>query len=108
MLEMVYEVWKASNMKVSTPALNKTIAQARIKSPPRFPKNKICKIKYIAQIESAPPTFAMSVNNEEFANFAFRKRLENVIRGVYGFHGVPMFLKFSNKSDKNPFADKKG
>ncbi len=104
LLEEVIKVWKWSHKRISTPSLNKSINQARIKNPPRFPKNKICKIKYSAQVETSPPVFAFSVNKEEYANFAFKKRIENIIRGTYGFHGVPLFLKFNSKSSQNPYA----
>ncbi len=66
--------------QIATPELNKIIRTALVDRPPRFPKNKICKISYITQVETNPPTFMVFVNNTKRATSAFKKRLENTIR----------------------------
>jgi GTP-binding protein len=65
---------------VPTSELNRAIQTARLQKPPRFPKNKICKVYYATQPEVAPPTFVFFVNKEDYVNFAFKRWLENVIR----------------------------
>lgn len=80
LLQEVAQVWDAANYRIPTSKLNKKLKQARVTAPPRFPKNKICKRKYATQVDTAPPTFVLSVNNDAYVNFAFVRRLENVIR----------------------------
>lgn len=85
LLKAVQKVRQNRQRRVSTAELNRVMTKARVTNPPRFPKNKICKRKYITQVESAPPTFMLSVNNEEYANFSFKRRCENVLRKAFGF-----------------------
>ncbi len=103
LLKKIYDVYARANDHVKTAELNKTLQKAWLTSPPRFPKNKICKWKYISQVDQYPPIFSLSVNNKEYANFAFKRRVEKVIRKSYGFEGVPIKLSFINKVDKNPY-----
>ncbi len=103
LLEKVMQVQSGYGQRIATPKLNNILQRARITSPPRFPKNKMCKWKYITQIKSSPPVFMLSVNNEAYANFSFKKWVQNIIRKNYGFAGVPIFLQFSSKVQKNPY-----
>ena len=69
-----------------------------IKRPPRFPKNKICKLYYITQIDINAPTFVAFINKKDRANFAFKKRIENSIRNNFWFIGTPIVIRFKEKS----------
>lgn len=82
---------------IETSKLNNMLNEAWLKNPPRFPKNKICKFYYISQISSAPPKFLIFINKKEYANFAFRKWVENNIRKNFGFLGVPISLEFRER-----------
>lgn len=104
LMQHVIKVTEAAKRRVNTAQLNKVLQDARLLSPPRFPKNKICKRKYVTQVDTIPPTFMLSVNNEEYANFAFQNRCENIIRKKFWFSGVPIRLVFRGKSAQNPFA----
>lgn len=106
LLSKVKGVREQRHRRISTSELNRVLTKARVTNPPRFPKNKICKRKYITQVEAAPPTFMMSVNNEEYANFSFKRRCENVLRTAFNFGGVPIQLKFSSKVKENPYLTK--
>jgi hypothetical protein len=70
-----------------------------INRPPRFAKNKICKILYITQIDINAPTFVAFVNHKERANFAFKRRLENTMRIHFGFMGTPLVIRFKERED---------
>lgn len=106
LLDAVEKVRKQWNYRIGTSDLNKVMTRARLTRPPRFPKNKICKWKYITQVEVWPPTFLLSVNNKQYANFSFRKWCENVIRQAYWFEGIPIVLKFTSKVNTNPYLEK--
>ena len=71
-----------------------------ISRPPRFPRNKICKILYITQIETHPPVFVVFINHKNRANFSFKRWLENVIRKEYGFVGVPLVFDWRERQQK--------
>lgn len=94
LLRAVQKVWQEQTRRIPTSELNDIVTDARLQNPPRFPKNKACKIKYLTQMEEAPPTFYVSVNNAELANFSFQHWLENIIRKAYGFVSVPLIFRF--------------
>ncbi len=99
----VIALHKKWNSRISTWLLNKVLTKAWLLSPPRFPKNKICKWKYISQVSVAPPTFMLSVNNKEYANFSFQARIKNVLRKECNLWWVPLRLSFNSKIDTNPY-----
>jgi len=97
--DVIDGVWTEYTKRIPTAWLNQMVSRAMIQRPPRFPKNKICKVSYVTQIETKPPTFMVSVNNKKFANFSFVRWLENTIRMSHGFVGVPMRLFLRNKRE---------
>jgi GTPase len=103
LMRHIIATYQHATTRLQTAVLNKILQDARVRTPPRFPKNKICKRKYITQIDTNPPTFMMSVNNEEYANFSFRSWCENVIRKHTPFWGVPLRFVFQGKKDASPF-----
>lgn len=102
-IKAVDRVRETLHTRVPTNALNKALQKERLTRPPRFPKNNICKWKYITQVETFPPTFSLSVNNKDYANFAFQRWIEKVLRREYGFESLPVKLRFTSKVDKNPY-----
>ena len=79
-MNLVMLVDKSWKQRVPTPELNTVLTRAWLTKPPRFPKNKMCKRKYITQVKVAPPTFMVSVNRKDYANFSFISWMEKVIR----------------------------
>lgn len=80
LMKTIRGVFDRTRQRLDTSGLNKILQRAWLTKPPRFPKNKICKRKYITQVESDPPTFMLSVNNKAYANFSFKRWVEKVIR----------------------------
>ena len=101
MLDMLGDIISEAEKRIDTNELNKAINTEMIKRPPRFPKNKICKLYYITQIDIKAPTFVAFINKKERANFAFKKRIENSIRNNFWFIGTPIVIRFKEKSHDN-------
>ncbi|MEI8090742.1 MAG: hypothetical protein WCG98_00300 [bacterium] len=91
---------KESEKRIETGKLNKIISAEYISRPPRFPRNKICKILYMTQTDINAPTFVAFINHKDRANFAFKKRLENTIRKHFQFIGTPIVIKFKDREEK--------
>lgn len=104
-MKEIIDVHKRRTSRIPTWPLNKALTKARLTSPPRFPKNNICKWKYITQVEDSPPTFMLSVNNVEYANFSFKQRIKNVLNKEFWLEWVPIRLRFNSKVDTNPYLD---
>lgn len=97
--EVLSDMKKEAEKRIDTSELNDIIGKEFISRPPRFPKNKICKILYITQIDIKAPTFIAFVNHAARANFAFKRRLENTIRMHFGFMGTPLVIRFKERKD---------
>jgi len=100
MINMVSNIKKEAEKRIETNELNKIIGSEMLKRPPRFPKNKICKMYYITQVDINAPTFLAFVNKKERANFAFKKWIENSIRKHFGFIGTPIVIRFREKGEE--------
>lgn len=101
MLDMLGDIISEAEKRIDTNELNKAINTEMIKRPPRFPKNKICKLYYITQIDINAPTFVAFINKKDRANFAFKKWIENSIRNNFWFIGTPIVIRFKEKSHDN-------
>ena len=98
MLDMLEDIISEAEKRIDTNELNKAINTEMIKRPPRFPKNKICKLYYITQIDINAPTFVAFINKKDRANFAFKKWIENSIRNNFWFVWTPIVIRFKEKS----------
>ncbi len=96
---VLHQIKKTAEKRIDTSELNDIVGKEFISRPPRFPKNKVCKILYITQIDINAPTFIAFVNHKERANFAFKRWLENTIRGHFDFMGTPLVIRFKARED---------
>lgn len=62
---VVGKMKKEAEKRIDTGQLNDLIGKDFINRPPRFPKNKICKIMYITQVDINAPTFLVFVNHKK-------------------------------------------
>ncbi|HMY80759.1 MAG TPA: ribosome biogenesis GTPase Der [Candidatus Absconditabacterales bacterium] len=94
LIKTIKKVHTNRSTKVSTNMLNTIVLNAQATSPAKFSKNKICKIRYITQIEGHQPSFICFLNNHEKMNFAMARWLDNVLRKNIDFTGVPLNIDF--------------
>ncbi len=83
--------------KISTPQLNKVLAEAvRDHQPPIF-QGKRLKFFYITQDGTRPPSFVVFVNRAEGVHFSYERYLNNKLREAFGFTGTPLRLYFKDR-----------
>ena len=104
-MKFVSILQKENTKRISTRDLNQALQHEMIQRPPRFPKNKICKILYATQIATDAPTFIIFVNHKARANFAFKKWVENSIRKHFWFIWVPIVIKYRNRWESGKERD---
>ena len=97
----VHALRKESEKRIGTTELNKIITTEFFQRPPRFPKNKICKIMYMTQVDINAPTFLVFVNHKNRANFSFKKWIDNSIRKHFWFVWVPLVIRFKDRKEWN-------
>lgn len=100
LMKQVKKIHELRNLKVSTNRLNTEVLTAQTTNPPKFPRNKICKIRYLTQIEADTTTFVCFVNNTEKLNFSLTRWLENVLRRNFGFEWLPIRIDFRGTKEK--------
>lgn len=103
LFKMIDMVDKYNSIDISTNEINELIQTHFIANPPRLPKNKNVKVKYIIQDKENKNEFIVFVNMKDKVNFAFKKWLENVIRKKYWFIWIPLIFYFreSKKWDEH-------
>lgn len=87
-MEMVKAVAETRMLRLSTSVLNEILRDAILKNPPPTDKGKRLKIYYMTQVDTAPPSFALFVNDESLMHFSYMRYLENRIRDYFIFEGT--------------------
>ena len=57
------------------------------------------KLLYVTQSEIDPPTFVFFLNDASLVHFGYRRYMENIIRGAFGFEGTAIKLVFRGRAD---------
>ncbi len=95
----IYEVW---NRRTTTGKLNRWLQGMESRNPAPLIGGRQNRLKYIAQIKTRPPTFAIWVSRPEKLPPAYRRYILNGLRRDYDLPGVPIRLLV--RRSKNPFA----
>ena len=96
-LETAIEVYKNRTQRITTSELNETMLAIIEKNPPPATKGKYIKIKYCTMLPTATPTFAFFANLPQYIKETYKRLLENKIREIYDFSGVPITIYFRQK-----------
>lgn len=94
-----HEVW---GRRVPTGRLNRWLARIESRNPAPLISGRQNRLKYIAQIKSRPPTFALWVTRPDKLPPAYRRYVINAIRKDYDLPGTPIRLLV--RKSKNPFS----
>jgi len=96
-LETAVEVYQNRKQKVKTSRLNDVLLEAIEKYPPPSIKGKYVKIKYVTQLPSPTPSFALFANLPQYIKEPYKRYIENQIRENFNFSGIPIQVFFRKK-----------
>jgi len=96
-LEEAMRIYNNRTKKISTSELNETLLPIIEETPPPSWKGKYIKIKYITMLPMHYPCFAFFCNLPQYIRDDYRRFLENKIRKMYDFEGVPIRIFFRKK-----------
>ena len=96
-LETAIEVFNNRKQRIKTSELNNLILEAVEAYPPPAVKGKFIKIKYVTQLPSPTPSFALFANLPQYIKEPYRRYVENKIRENFNFSGVPLQVFFRQK-----------
>jgi len=95
-----YEVW---NRRIPTARLNRWLAGVMQHHPPPLVSGRRIKIRYMTQIKTRPPTFALFVNLPLELPETYNRYLTANLREDFDLPGTPIRLLL--RKGKNPYAD---
>lgn len=96
-LELAIEVYENRQQKVKTSKLNEVLLESIERYPPPSVKGKYIKIKYVTQLPSPTPSFALFANLPQYIKDPYRRYIENQLRENFNFRGVPLQIFFRKK-----------
>ncbi|HQQ20815.1 MAG TPA: ribosome biogenesis GTPase Der [Bacteroidales bacterium] len=96
-LEKAIEVNENRKRRISTAQLNDQLLEIIKETPPPIVKDKVVKIKYVTQLPTSFPAFAFFCNMPQYVKENYKRFLENKIRSLWNFSGVPIEIYFRKK-----------
>jgi GTP-binding protein len=93
-----YEVW---NRRAPTARLNRWLKMMESRNPAPLIEGRANRLKYIAQINTRPPTFAMWVSRPGELPDTYKRFILNGLREDFDMAGVPVRLLI--RTSKNPY-----
>jgi GTP-binding protein len=104
-LDMALASYQQFQMKITTSKLNEWLEYARTQHSPKLHKGKPVKLKFVSQIKTRPPTFAVFTNHPQVLTGDYQRYLVNSLRQFFSINLSPIRL-YLRKSE-NPYADNK-
>ena len=104
LLDAVFDVYDIWNKRVATSPLNDWLAAMTEAHPPPLARGRRIRIRYMTQIKTRPPTFALWISQPTELSDAYLRYLENGLREDFGLPGVPLRLQM--RKGRNPYAKK--
>jgi GTP-binding protein len=96
-IETAVEVFEKRKKKIATSKLNDVMLDIVKSYPPPATKGKFVKIKYCMQLPTKTPQFAFFCNLPQYVRDPYKRFLENKLRDIYDFSGVPITIYFRQK-----------
>ena len=96
-IETAVGVYNNRTKRIKTSQLNEDLLPIIQKTPPPALKGKYVKIKYIMQLPTTQPQFAFFCNLPQYVKEPYKRFLENKLRSIYDFCGVPLTIFMRKK-----------
>lgn len=100
-LGCIDKVGAAFRKRVGTGELNRFFAEVLATHPPPTHGGKAPRLYFITQAEAKPPLFVVSASEPEKIHFSYQRYVQNQIRKVFAFEGVPLKVMYRAKRREN-------
>lgn len=91
------------NKRINTSKLNRALERALEAHPAPAVMGRPLKMYFATQIDTAPPTFAISCSKPNEVNYSYKRYLTNYFRKNLDLEEIPLRLVFRSKTDANAF-----
>jgi GTP-binding protein len=98
LFEGVEELFRKHTSRVSTPKLNRALAELRAARQPPARGNRRLNLLYASQVQTRPPRFRIWVNDPGLVTRDYGYWVENELRRRFGLEGVPVSIDFVRRS----------
>lgn len=98
-MEEGIQVFERRRKRVPTSKLNDELLPILKDNPPPALKGKYIKIKYISQVPKHFPLFTIYANLPQYIKEPYKRYVENKLRKMYDFKGVPLTIFFRGRDD---------
>ena len=95
----IYEIW---NRRVETGPLNRWLAAIVDRHPPPIVDGRRLRLRYMTQIKTRPPTFALFASRPAALPESYLRYLTNGLREDFGLTGVP--IRIALRKGRNPYV----
>ena len=102
LLEAVPEIYALWNKRIKTAGLNRWLGRLESRNPAPLVDGRPNRLKYMTQIKTRPPTFALWVSQPDKLPGSYQRYVINAIRTDYDLPAVPIRLVL--RRSKNPFV----
>jgi GTP-binding protein len=103
LMPAVLETHAVWNRRIATPRLNRWLAHVQERHPPPLVSGRRLKLRYMAQANIRPPTFALFASKPGELPEAYRRYLVNLLREDFDLPGVP--IRMMLRKGGNPYAE---
>ncbi len=107
-IELAMNLYEQAGHRVGTAHLNEVMEAIVADRPPKSKLGKQARIYYATQVDTFPPTIALSVNAPEIFDPAYQRYLMNRMRDVLPFSEVPINLLIRGKQREGANKSGKG
>ncbi len=101
LMDAVFTIYARWNWRVPTAQLNRWLGEVQQMHPPPLVGGRRVKIRYMTQIKTRPPTFALFAQMADELPDAYHRYLLNGIRDTFDLSGIP--LRLYTRRGENPF-----
>ncbi len=96
-MELAHRVYENRSRKITTSKLNELLLPVIESKPPPATKGKYVKVKYITQLKTPFPAFVFFCNLPQYVKDPYKRFVENQLRTLFDFSGVPVEIYFREK-----------
>jgi len=96
-IETAVEVFENRKKRIPTSKLNEAMLDIFKQNPPPANKGKYIKVKYCMQLPTPTPQFVFFCNLPQYVKEPYKRFIENKMREIFNFTGVPVVVYFRQK-----------
>jgi len=96
-IETAVEVFENRKKRIPTSKLNEVMLDILKSSPPPANKGKYIKVKFCTQLPTPTPQFVFFANLPQYVKDPYKRFVENKMREIFNFTGVPVVVYFRQK-----------